>query len=174
MRVGIGGLVCILGALAASAGAACVSGDIDEEKRTETVPAGTDPEAATFHVARRSEGTQQALVIRLSTVSMCERTEVPVSHQFVEIELVISADRAFEPETCKLDQTSRCRIRLLRTTSPECGSASGPIAAFGQVQIDEVSENIVRGSFEGTSRDSKLDLRGTFAARPCTGTAGCP
>ena len=64
-----------------------------------------------------------------------------------------------------------CSIAL---TENPTQNRNAPTAAFGQVQIDEVSENIVRGSFEGTSRDSKLDLRGTFAARPCTGTAGYP
>jgi hypothetical protein len=173
MRDGIAALAFAITALTA-ASAACVSGDVDEEKRTETVPAGTDPEAATFQITRRHDGTQQALVIRLSTISMCERPEVPQSHQFVELELVIPADGVFEPETCKLDQAFRCRLRLARTTAPECASSAGPIAAFGQVQIDEVTENVVRGSFAGTNPDSKLDLRGSFVAKPCLGTDACP
>jgi hypothetical protein len=173
MRNGIGATAFAF-CLVTAASTACVSGDIDEEKTTESIPAGTDPEAGTFHVARRSDGTQQALVIRLSTISMCERSEVPQSHQFVELELVIPVDAEFMPETCKLDQTFRCRIRLLRTTAPECASSAGPIAAFGHLQIDEVSENVVRGSFVGTNTASKVDLRGSFVAKPCLGADSCP
>lgn len=178
MRVGIGAQLLFLGVFGvfgvSISTAACISGDVDEEKRTETVPAGTDPEAATFHIARRHDGTQQALVIRLSTLSMCDRSEVPQDHPFVEVELVIPSDAAFAPETCRLDQTFRCRIRLARTSAPECRTFSGTYAAFGTVQIDEVTDTLVRGSYVGTSTDSKLDLRGSFSAKPCTGTDGCP
>lgn len=172
MRVGIGALLFVLGA--STPIAACVSGDIDEEKRTETVPADIDPEAATFHVARRSDGAQQALVIRLSTISMCERSEVPKGHSFVELELVVPSDGPFAPENCRLDQTFRCRIRLARTTSGDCASSAAAYAGSGNLQIDEVTDAVIRGSYVGTSRDSKLDLRGSFTAKPCTGSEGCP
>lgn len=152
----------------------CISGDVDEEKPVETVPAGITPENATFHTARRDDGAKQALVIRLSSTSLCDRAEVPLAHPFVELELVIPADTPFAPETCRLDQTFRCRIRLMRTTTPECASASGPIAASGQLQIDEVTDELVRGTFDGTSIDSKIDLHGSFVARRCQGSASCP
>lgn len=175
MRNGIGALLFVLG-FAAPLGciSGCISGDVDEEPKTRTVPEGTDPESASFQIVRRNDGTHQALVIRLSTISMCERTAVPVDHAFVELELVIAVDAQFTPETCKLDQSQRCRIRLLRTTAPECANTGGPIAGFGRLTIDEVTDEIVRGSYEGWNRDSKIDLRGTFVARPCTGSAACP
>jgi hypothetical protein len=176
MRKGIGrSLVVVLALLAASTtSTACISGDVDEEKPTETVPAGISPENATFHVTRRDDGAQQALVIRLSSVSLCDRAEVPERHPFVELELVIPADATFAPETCRLDQTFRCRIRLLRTTTPGCASSAGPIAAFGHLQIDEITDDEVFGSFVGTSVDSKIDLHGSFAARRCAGSDSCP
>lgn len=171
MRIGIGALLFAL----FSGSSACISGDIDEEKKTDTLPAGIDGEAATFFIAPRGEGAQQALVVRLSSVSLCERAEVPLDHPFVELELVIPADAQFAPEECRIDQTFRCRVRLQRTTAPECASAAGVAAAFGHVRIDEVTEDVVRGSFVGTSKDSKLDLRGSFVARPCGGGgATCP
>lgn len=173
MRIGIGASVAAL-ALLASVFTACVSGDVDEEKPTESVPAGINGEDATFHIDRRADGTQQALIVRLSSVSLCDRAEVPLEHPFVELELVISADAQFAPEDCRLDQTLRCRIRLLRTTAAECASSAGPIAAFGHVRIDEITEETVHGAFDGTSADSKLDLHGTFVAHRCSGSASCP
>lgn len=169
MRKGIG--TCLF---AASITAACVSGDVDEEKPTESVPAGINAGDATFHVDRRGDGAQQALLVRLSSVSLCERAEVPLDHPFVELELLIPADGQFAPEDCRLEQTFRCRIRLLRTTAAECASAAGANAAFGHLRIDEITEDTVRGSFDGTSVDSKLDLHGTFVAHRCGGSSSCP
>src|SRR5688500_18212922 len=101
MQQGIGRSLVVL---ATSLSTACVSGDIDEEKPTETVPAGITPESATFHIARRNDGALQALVVRLSNSSLCDRGEVPQGHQFVELELLIPAEAEFAPETCRLDQ----------------------------------------------------------------------
>ena len=171
MRKGIGGAIV---ALIVVGGTACVSGDVDEEKATDTVPSGITPESATFFIERRHDGTQQALVVRLSSVSLCERAEVPLDHPFVEVELAIPTDAQFAPEDCRLDQTLRCRIRLARTTTPECASAAGTHAGFGHVQIDEITEDVVRGSFVGTSVDSKLDLQGSFVAHRCAGSESCP
>jgi hypothetical protein len=160
--------------LATSLSSACISGDVDEEKPTESVPAGINPEDATFHIALRNDGAQQALIVRLSGISLCDPAGVPQGHPFVELELVIPADAELAPETCRLDQTFRCRIRLLRTTAPECAGSAGPIAASGHLQIDEITDALVRGSFAGTNRDSKIDLQGSFVARRCAGSASCP
>lgn len=153
---------------------ACISGDIDEERKTDTVPAGIEPERATFHIERRNDGALQALVIRLSSISMCDRKEVPSGHPFVEVEVQIPADAQFGPETCRIDQTFRCRVHLLQTVGPECNNSSGRVASSGTVTIDEVTETLVRGSFVGLNRDSQIDLSGSFVARPCGGSASCP
>jgi hypothetical protein len=163
-----------LAVLAGIGATACVSGDVDEEKPVEKVPSGITPESATFHTEPRDEGARQALVVRLSAISLCKRAEVPLDHPFIELELVIPADAQFAAEDCRLDQTLRCRIRIARTTTPECASASGTHASSGNLKIDEITEDVVRGSFVGTSIDSKLDLEGSFVAHRCQGSASCP
>lgn len=171
MRKGIGASVSTLIFLGATS---CISGDIDEEKPVDRVPAGITPESATFHVDQRHDGTQHALVIRMSSISFCNKAEVPLDHPFVEVELAIPSDHPFAPEDCRLDQTFRCRVRIARTTAPECASVAGTHASEGHVQIEEVTEDLVRGNYVGTSTDSKVDLRGSFVARRCEGSASCP
>ena len=171
MRKGIGPSISALIVLGATA---CISGDVDEEKPIDRVPAGITPESATFHIDRRHDGTQQALVIRLSAISLCEKAQVPLDHPFVELELAIPSDQQFAAEDCRLDQTFRCRIRIARTTTPECASAAGPHASEGHLQIEEITEDVVRGNYVGTSTDSKVDLRGSFVAHLCAGSASCP
>jgi hypothetical protein len=174
MRKGIRRWIVALVVLAGIGGTACVSGDVDEEKPVEHVPSGITPESASFHIEARHDTAQQALVVRLSTLSLCNRTEVPLDHPFVELELTAPAGAQFATGDCRLDQTLRCRIRIARTTTPECASAAGTYAAAGHLQIDEITEDVVRGSFVGTSIDSKLDLQGSFVAHRCEGSESCP
>lgn len=138
------------------------------------MPADVEPDDATFRIVPRNEPTQQVLVIRMSSIPMCEPADVPHGHPFVEIELVLPPDGQPIVESCRLDQTFRCRIRLMRTTAPECAASSGRIASSGHVQIDEVTADAIHGSFVGTNVDSKIDLRGSFVATQCSGAASCP
>lgn len=151
----------------------CISGDVDEEKPLETAPAGLAPEDATFRWVPLDHESKLALEIRLSTIPLCKRNDVPDQHPFVKLEIAVPAGETVAPGTYPLRQDLGTRIRLLRMFGPECASAAGSIAASGFVQLDEVGEDVVRGSYVGTNPDSKIDLRGSFAASHCVGVTTC-
>jgi len=159
--------------IAAGSAVACVSGDVDEERPLQTVPEGIQPGDATFRYVPLEHETKIALEIRLSTIPLCRKDDVPDQHPFVKLEIAVPAGTTVEPGTYPLKQDLGTRIRLLRMFGPECASSAGSIAAAGYVVLDEVGDDVVRGSYVGTNPDSKIDLRGSFVATHCAGVATC-
>lgn len=153
--------------------AGCVSGDVDEEKPLETVPEGIHPEDATFRYVPLDHESKVALEVRLSTIPLCRRDDVPDGHRFVKLEIAVPVGTTIGPGTYPLKQDLGTRIHLLRMFGPQCASSAGSVAAAGYVLLDEVGDDVVRGSFVGTNPDSKIDLRGEFVATHCAGITTC-
>jgi hypothetical protein len=73
------------------------------------------------------------------------------------------------PGTYAIDDQGRGEVSLQRTSGAACSGAAGSGASNGFVTLDEVTPSLVRGSFVGTNADSRIDLRGSFVAKPCLG-----
>jgi hypothetical protein len=113
------------------------------------------------------------LEIHLSKVPLCKRDKVPIGQEFVQLEVVAPDGGEIAPGTYVLEQDAHTRIRLLKMTAPECESSAGSIASSGFVELDEVSEDLIRGRFAGTNPDSKIDLYASFVAAHCGSYVDC-
>lgn len=144
--------------------AGCGSDD-DEEKLG--LPVGYIPADSTYRYATRlSAGTRgNVLIIRLSKISMCEKTPVPDGHPFVSIEVTVPPG-GIKDGTYPVDGSTNA-IVVQKTHGAACSGASGAGANSGSITI-KVGQDHLSGSFVGKNPDSRVDVEGLFEAQLCT------
>ena len=146
---------------------ACSSGKDDDDPRT--VPEGIKPEDAFFAFKQRNSGatSRKVLLIRMSTAKICERTAVPSGTEWVDIEVVVPPASDIPVATYGVGFDGESGLTLQTSSSTQCNSYQGLGAGRGSITIQEIDATHVKGSFAGTNADTRLDLKGTFLAKPC-------
>jgi len=161
MRRGIVALVVI------AVMSACSSGKDDDDPRT--VPEGITPEDAYFAFKQRiTNGTQfRLLEIRLSKANICDRKTVPSETEWVDLNILVPPTSGIPAAIYGAGLDGQAEIVLQTSKSAECQSSQGLGVSRGSITIQEIDATHVKGSFVGTNTDTRLDLKGTFNAKPC-------